>query len=59
MRELERRVYIKADIAECWAKKGKRPIQVRWVNVDKGFGVIRCRLVAKDMRPRSKVGDRE
>ena len=28
---------------------GKKPIQVRWVDVDKGFGVYRSRL----------VGDRE
>ena len=32
---------------------GKKPIQVRWVDVDKFFGVYRSRLVAKDFRPRS------
>ena len=32
---------------------------VRWVDVDKGFGVYRSRLVAKDFRPKSRVGDVE
>ena len=38
---------------------GKKPIQVRWVDVDKGFGVYRSRLVAKDFRPKNKIDDRE
>ena len=32
---------------------------VRWVDVDKGFGVYRSRLVAKDFKPKSKVNDQE
>ena len=36
---------------------GKKPIQVRWVDVDKGFGVYRSRLVAKDFRPKNKIDD--
>ena len=47
------------DVDECWRVKGKAPIPVRWVDVDKGFGVVRSRLVAKDFKPRSSVGDRE
>jgi hypothetical protein len=57
--ELERRVWKVVDTSECWDKKGKGPIPVRWVDVHKGFGVHRSRLVAKDYRPKSKVGDRE
>ena len=47
------------DVQECWEKKGKAPTPVRWVDVDKGFGVIRSRLVAKDFKPKSAVGDRD
>ena len=36
--ELEERVYVEADIEECWAKTGKKPIGVRWVDTHKGFG---------------------
>ena len=57
--ELERRVFKVVDVQECWDAKGKRPIPVRWVDVDKGFGVYRSRLVAKDFKPRSTIGDRE
>jgi hypothetical protein len=57
--ELERRVWEVVETRECWDKKGKGPIPVRWVDVHKGFGVHRSRLVAKDFRPKSKVGDRE
>ena len=35
------------------------PTAVRWVDVDKGFGVYRSRLVAKDVKPKSKVNDQE
>lgn len=50
IKELERRVYVVADISECWEKTGKSPIQVRWVDVRKGEGVYRSRLVAKDFK---------
>ena len=40
-------------------QKGRGPIGVRWVDVDKGFGVYRSRLVAKDFKPKSKVSDQE
>ena len=57
--ELERRVYVEADVEECVKVTGKKPIQVRWVDVDKGFGVYRSRLVAKDFKPKNKIDDRE
>ena len=59
IRELERRVYVMADTGECWEKTGKAPIAVRWVDVHKGGGVHRSRLVAKDFKPKSKLGDIE
>ena len=59
LRELDRRVWVEADVEECWNKKGRGPIGVRWVDVDKGFGVYRSRLVAKDFKPKSKVNDQE
>ena len=58
-RELDRRVWVEADVEECWNKKGRGPIGVRWVDVDKGFGVHRSRLVAKDFKPKSKVNDQD
>ena len=59
LRELDRRVWEEADLQEFWDKKGRAPIGVRWVDVDKGFGVYRSRLVAKDFKPRSKINDKE
>ena len=59
LKELDRRVWVEADVKECWDKKGRAPIGVRWVDVDKGFDVYRSRLVAKDFRPRSRVNDKE
>ena len=59
IKELERRVYVEVDVEECWQSKGRGPIGVRWVDVDKGFGVHRSRLVARDFRPKSKANDRE
>ena len=59
LRELDRRVWVEADVEECWNKKGRGPIGVRWVDVDKGFGVYRSRLVAQDFKPKSKVNDQE
>ena len=48
-----------ADLQECFDKKGRGPIGIRWVDVDKGFGVYRSPLVAKDSKPRSKIDDKE
>ncbi len=38
IRELDRRVYVKVDVKECWDRSGKPPIGVRWVDVRKGDG---------------------
>ena len=59
LKELERRVFVEADVEECVRVTGKKPIGVRWVDVVKGFGVYRSRLVAKDFRPKSGVDDVE
>lgn len=59
LRELERRVFEVVDVQECWDKTNKPPIGVRWVDVHKGEGIYRSRLVAKDFRPKSRVGDVE
>ena len=32
----ERNIYTKVPIKECWDKTGKKPIAVRWINVNKG-----------------------
>ena len=49
-------MYIEADIGECCAKTGRKPIGVRWVDTHKGFGVHRSRLVARDFKQKD---DRE
>ena len=59
LRELDRRVWEEADLQECFDKKGRGPIGIRWVDVNKEFGVYRSRLVAKDFKPRSKIDDKE
>jgi hypothetical protein len=57
--ELERRVYVKVPVEECWDKTGKAPIGVRWVDVRKNDDTHRSRLVARDFRPKSRVDDLE
>ena len=52
-------MWVEADVQKCWNQKGRGPIAIRWVDVDKGFGVYRSRLVAKDLKPKSKVNDQE
>ena len=59
LRVLYRRVWVEADLEKCWNKKGRGPIGVRWVDVDKGFGVYRSRLVAKNFKPSGKMKDQE
>ena len=56
LRELDRLVWEEADLQECFDKKGKR---IRWVDVDKGFGVYRSqpccqRLQAKEQDRRQR-----
>ena len=58
-KELERRVYVKVPVQECWDKTGKAPIGVRWVDVRKADGTHRSRFVARDFRPKSRVDDLE
>ena len=57
LRELDRRVWVEADVKECWKKKGRGPIAGGWADVDKGFAVNRSQLVAKEAK--SKVHDQE
>ena len=38
LKEQERRVYVEADVEKCIRVTGKKPIDVRWVDVDKGSG---------------------
>jgi len=43
--------------AECWEKTGKPPISTKWVRMNKGTDVepdIRCRLVARDFKPKGE-----
>ena len=59
IKELEERVYEVVSLEECQRLTGKSPIGVRWVDMRKGDGTYRSRLVAKDFRPKSKKGDVE
>ena len=56
-----RNIWRVVDADEAWAKTGRGPVSVRWVDADKGaegMPNIRCRLVARDFK--SKDGrDRE
>ena len=48
-------------LEECWEKTGKAPTSTKWVDVNKGTAdrpEIRCRLVARDFKPRGEK-DRE
>ena len=43
--------------SECWEKTGKPPISTKWVRVNKGTQEapdIRCRLVARDFKPKGE-----
>ena len=52
MKEFEKhKVYVKVPIAQCWARTGKKPIGVRWVDINKGDETkpkYRSRLVAME-----------
>ncbi len=37
-------------VGECYAQTGKAPIRTRWVDTDKGEGMLRPRLVAMDFK---------
>ena len=50
-------VYKKVPIQECWDTTGKKPIGVRWVDVNKGDKVnpdYRSRLVAKEINRKKR-----
>ncbi len=44
-------VYTKVPIEDCWDRTGKSPVEVRWLDINKGDSVhpeYKSRLVAKD-----------
>ena len=46
-------VYKKMPMEECWKSTGKKPMKVKWVDVNKGDEVnpeYRIRLVAKELK---------
>jgi len=50
-------LYEEQDESECWRLTGKAPITTKWVDVNKGTKEapdIRCRLVARDFKPRGE-----
>ena len=50
-------LYDVVDNSECWEKTGKPPISTKWVRVNKGTQEvpdIRCRLVARDFKPKGE-----
>ena len=47
------KVYFKVPLAKCVAETGKKPLGIRWVDVNKGDGrnpEYRSRLVAKEIK---------
>ena len=50
-------LYDVVETAECWAKTGKPPVTTKWVRVNKGTSEVpdvRCRLVARDFKPKGE-----
>ena len=50
-------LYVDVSEEECWEHTGKAPVSTKWVDVNKGTAQdpdIRCRLVARDFRPRGE-----
>jgi hypothetical protein len=54
---LDRKTWCERSVRECWEKTGKGPVSVRWVDVRKGSGEVRSRLVARDFRAGGKGRD--
>ena len=54
---VDRKIWVEKSIQECWAKTGKAPVSVRWVDVRKGSGEVRSRLVARDFKAGEKGRD--
>lgn len=50
-------LYDEVSIDECWEAIGKGPVSTMWVDVNKGTSShpdVRCRLVARDFKPRGE-----
>ena len=50
-------LYDVVDSSECWEKTDKLPISTKWVRVNKGTPEapdVRCRLVARDFKPKGE-----
>ena len=50
-------LYDVVDSAECWEKTGKPPISTKWVRLNTGTPEVpdvRCRLVARDFKPKGE-----
>ena len=50
-------LYQEVDITECLEMTGRPPISTRWVDVNKGSTEspdVRCRLVARDFKPKGE-----
>ena len=46
-------MYTKVAASDCWKETGKAPVQVRWIDINKGDAEnpdYRSRLVAKDIK---------
>jgi hypothetical protein len=57
----QRSIWSEVDVRECWAKTGKKPVSVKWVDTNKGTDEapkVRCRLVARDFKVKGEK-DRE
>ena len=54
MKEFQKHdVYVKVPLAQCWARTGRKPIGVRWIDINKGDEKkpkYRSRLVAKEIK---------
>ena len=50
-------LYDVVDTNECWTQTGKPPVTTKWVRVNKGTSAepdVRCRLVARDFKPKGE-----
>jgi hypothetical protein len=53
----KRKIWCERTVKECFEKTGKAPVSVRWVDVRKGSGEVRSRLVARDFKGGEKGRD--
>ena len=50
-------LYDVVDTNECWTQTGKPPVTTKWVRVNRGTSAepdVRCRLVARDFKPKGE-----